>query len=298
MAKIKVYDCFPYFDEKELLEFRIKLLYNYVDGFYIVDADHTHGGHPKKFSCIEVLEKLDVPLEKIKVINLNLPSREQNLDNYFRERTQRNIVSNFFEDDAVYIISDCDEIINPEMIDIFVDGVLNNPNNVMRISLAWLTGKANLRVCGPDETNSKFHSPFVCMKHHVEDYTLSEIREDVACQYGKIKYKSLLLLDDKKNPVDCGWHFSWMGGTERMKIKMKSFLHCYDGKNDIFSTAVGDIPSKEMSDYLSNYKPSVGSHDPYGRTEYYLKEYPIENLPKKLFELTHLKTYFFGNENE
>jgi len=298
MKKTKVYDCFPYFNEKELLEFRIKLLYNYVDGFYIVDADHTHGGQPKQFSCVEILEELGIPLEKIKVIHLNLPSYEQNPDNYYRERLQRNIVSQFFEDDAVYIVSDCDEIIDPELINIFVDGAVNNPNNVMRISLAWLTGKANLRVCCPKGINSKFNTPFVCMKHHVENYTLSDIREDEACELRKLKYPSLFLLDQEQKHVDCGWHFSWMGGRDRIKYKMKSFLHCYDGNNDIFRTAVGPIPSKEMSEYLDKYEPSIGSHDPYGRSDYYLKEYPIENLPKKLFELNHLKSYFFGNTNE
>jgi beta-1,4-mannosyl-glycoprotein beta-1,4-N-acetylglucosaminyltransferase len=298
MKKIKVYDCFPYFNEKELLEFRIKLLYNYVDGFYIVDADHTHGGHPKEFSCVKVLEELNIPLDKIKVIHLNLPSYEQNPDNYFRERSQRNIVSEFFEDNAVYIVSDCDEIINPEMLNIFIQGATNNPNNIMRISLAWLTGKSNLRVCGPDGTNAKFHSPFLCMKHHVENYTLSQIREDEACELRKLKYKSLFLLDQEQKPVDCGWHFSWMGGRERIKYKMKSFLHCYDGKNDIFTTAVGDIPSKEMSEYLDSYEPTIGSHDPYGRSDYFLKEYLVQNLPKLIFELNHLKSYFFGNENE
>lgn len=295
MKKIKVYDCFPYFNEKELLEFRIKLLYNYVDGFYIVDADHTHGGHPKEYSCVKTLKELNIPLDKITVIEVKLSNHQQLPDNYYRERTQRDVVANYFEDDAVYIVSDCDEIVNPEMIDIFVNGAVNNPNNIMRISLAWLTGKANLRVCDPKGNNSKFNTPFVCMKHHVKDYTLSKIREDEACEVRKFKHTSLFLQDENKNFVDCGWHFSWMGGRDRIKTKMRSFLHCYDGQNDIFKSAVGAIPSKEMNDYLNVYEPTVGSHDPYGRNNYYLKEYDVKKLPPKLFELTHLKSFFFGN---
>jgi beta-1,4-mannosyl-glycoprotein beta-1,4-N-acetylglucosaminyltransferase len=295
MMKPKVFDCFPYFNEKELLEFRIKLLYNYVDGFYITDADHTHGGHPKEFSCLKTLEELKIPMDKIHVIEVNLPSHSQLPDNYFRERYQRDVVAQYFEDNAVYIVTDCDEIINPKLINTFVEGAISNPDNIMRVSIAWLNGKANLRVCDPKGKNATFNTPFVCMKHHVEKYTLSKIREDEACELRNIEYKSLFLLDEQQNNVDCGWHFSWMGGTERMKIKMKSFLHCYDGNNDIFKTAIAPIPSKEMHDYLDKYEPKVGSHDPYGRTDYYLKEYPLENLPKKLFELTHLKSYFFGN---
>ena len=241
---------------------------------------------------------MGIPLDKIKVIELKLPNHSEVPDNYFRERLQRNIVSQFFEENAAYIVSDCDEIINPEMINIFVEGVVNNPNNVMRMSLAWLTGKANLRVCCPKGINSKFNTPFICMKHHVQDYTLSEIREDEACELRKIKYPSLFLLDKNKNTVDCGWHFSWMGGKERIKIKMKSFLHCYDGNNDIFKTAVAPIPSEEMQNYLDDYEPEVGTHDPYGRSDYYLKEYDTKNLPSKIFELKHLQPFFFGNSHD
>jgi len=297
MKKIKVFDCFPYFNEKEILELRIKMLYDHVDGFIIVDANKTHGGHPKEFSCKKVLQELNIPSDKINVIELNLPSFEEHSDNYFRERTQRNVAAQYFEDDAVYIVTDCDEIIDPEMIPVYVDGAVNNPNNIMRISLHWLNCKVNLQICDPNGGKAIFNSAFVCMKHHVENYTLSEIREDEACQLRKIKYTSLSLLDQEQKIIDCGWHFSWMGGRDRIKTKMRSFLHCYDGKNDIFTTAVGDIPSKEMEDYLNSYEPKDGSNDTFGRTDYFLKEFPIEKLPKKLFELEHLK-HFFGLDNE
>ena len=296
--KVKVYDCFPYFNEKELLELRIKLIYDYVDGFYIVDADHTHSGHPKEFSCVETLKELGIPLDKIKVIHINLPSYEQNTCNYVREKLQRDVVSNFFVDDAVYIVSDCDEIINPEFINVFVDGALSNPNNIMRISLVWLTGKANLKVQHFKNENVSFNTPFVCMKHHTEKYSLSQIRDEEACKLNTLIFPSLYLLDQNKDYVECGWHFSWMGGRERIIHKMKSFLHSYDANTGIFSSAAGAIGSKEMQDYLDHYDPIEGSSDPYGRTEYFLQKYPIENLPKILFELKHLKNYFFGNGNE
>lgn len=295
MSKVKVYDCFPYFNERELLELRIKLLDDYVDGFYIIDADHTHGGHPKEFSCSKTLEELNLQSDKIKVIEISLPSHSENADNYFRERKQRNAVAEYFEDDAVYIVSDCDEIIDPMLIDIFFGGATTHPDSIMRITLDWLCGKANLRLCNEKNEPIPFPTPFVCMKHHIKDYTLSEIREDLAGNYNKIKYHSLFLQDSIGKNISCGWHFSWMGGNNRMKVKMRSFLHCYDSNTDIFSTAIAPIPSNEMWDYLSSYEPKIGAYDPYGRKEFHLEEYPIENLPKKLLELTHLKSYFFGN---
>ena len=39
-----IIDSFLYFNEKELLELRINLLYDYVDKFIIFDANRTHTG--------------------------------------------------------------------------------------------------------------------------------------------------------------------------------------------------------------------------------------------------------------
>jgi beta-1,4-mannosyl-glycoprotein beta-1,4-N-acetylglucosaminyltransferase len=296
MKKIKVFDCFPYFNEKEVLELRIKTLYNYVDGFYIVDADHTHGGHPKKFTCKKTLEQLNISLDKIHVIELNLPSFQENPNNYYRERLQRDILSKYFENDSVYIVTDCDEIIKPEMIPVYVEGAINNPDNIMRLSMDWLCCKANLHICDPKGIEGKWNIPFVCMKHHTNDYTLSQIRDDEACETRNIKYQSLYLQDQNKDFIKSGWHLSWMGDTERMKTKMRSFLHCYDDNKNIFQTAVGAVFSKEMDDYLNTYEPKVGSNDPFGRTDYFLKHYSVEKLPKLILELQHLKNFFGLND--
>ena len=47
---MKIYDCFTYFDEKMLLEFRLNYLSNYVDKFVIAEATYTHSGKPKKLN--------------------------------------------------------------------------------------------------------------------------------------------------------------------------------------------------------------------------------------------------------
>ena len=42
-----LYDCFLYFDEKELLELRVEILKDVVDGFIITDGNLTFKGDPK-----------------------------------------------------------------------------------------------------------------------------------------------------------------------------------------------------------------------------------------------------------
>ena len=46
---IKIYDCFTFYNEFDLLELRLTELYNYVDYFVIVEADTTFTNRPKPF---------------------------------------------------------------------------------------------------------------------------------------------------------------------------------------------------------------------------------------------------------
>ena len=42
-----IVDCFTFFNELDLLEIRLKYLYDSVDYFIIVEADKTHNGEDK-----------------------------------------------------------------------------------------------------------------------------------------------------------------------------------------------------------------------------------------------------------
>ena len=46
---MKIYDAFLFFNELDLLELRLELLYNYVDYFIISECDYTFSGLPKPF---------------------------------------------------------------------------------------------------------------------------------------------------------------------------------------------------------------------------------------------------------
>ena len=71
-----LYDCFLYFDEKELLELRVNLLKDIVDGFIITDGNLTFKGDPKPFTCLDTIRELGLPEEKIQVLHVELPSKE------------------------------------------------------------------------------------------------------------------------------------------------------------------------------------------------------------------------------
>ena len=86
----KLIDCFPYFNEKELLELRIHLLKDYFDEFIIIDANRTHTGTPKPFTAKQAIQELGLENEKIRVVEVELPSKEEEPNDHVRERMQRN----------------------------------------------------------------------------------------------------------------------------------------------------------------------------------------------------------------
>ena len=53
-----IIDSFLFNDEKELLELRLKVLYDYVDKFVIVECDHTFNGESKNLTCKKILKEL------------------------------------------------------------------------------------------------------------------------------------------------------------------------------------------------------------------------------------------------
>lgn len=272
---MRVIDCFPYFNEKELLELRINLLYDKVDKFIICDANRTHKGISKPFTCKNTLQELGLLSDKIQVVEVNLPSYEEESNAWVRERAQRNVAAEFIQnDDDVCIVSDCDEIINPNYIDYYVNVAQNHPQNILRIPLAFLMGRGDLRTYDEFGNPVPWNAPYVCLKHHLKKYTFSDIRESHALSTHHLDYPDTFTYD---NGIieDAGWHFSWMGDESRIKTKGEAFLH-WD-----------EVSPQE------NYVPKENSTDCLGRQNHILKKYSINLLPEKVFELDNVTQFLF-----
>lgn len=271
---MRIVDCFSYFNEKELLELRIHLLSDKVDKFIICDANKTHKGTPKPFTCKNTLQELGLFSDKIQVVEVNLPSYEEESNAWVRERVQRNAAAEFIQQDDVCIVSDCDEIINPNYVEYYVRVAQNHSQNILRIPLAFLMSRGDLRAYDESGNPVSWNASYVCLKSHLEKYTLSDIRESHALSTHHIDYPDLFTYD---NGIieDAGWHFSWMGNESRIKTKSKEFLHW------------NEVSLKE------NYLPKENATDCLGRENHVLRKYSINLLPEKLFELNNVTRFLF-----
>jgi beta-1,4-mannosyl-glycoprotein beta-1,4-N-acetylglucosaminyltransferase len=124
-----IYDCFTYFNEKELLYYRLKHLWSWVDKFVIVEADYTHRGVYKGFTLENLLDTELFLWAKDKIIyvkkEIDLPSNLQTYQyqNHYQENSpywmienqQRNSIMDGLgetNDDDIIIIGDLDEFPN------------------------------------------------------------------------------------------------------------------------------------------------------------------------------------------
>ncbi len=315
LLKGKIIDCFRFFNERELLELRYHLLKDGVDKFVILEGTKTHSGNSWQPLAKQYVTDLGFPLEKFEFIVVDLPGNDEEIENsefdiIFRNlsgesrdtyknsvnaRTRERLTIDSFikilpeyNDDDVFMVSDCDEIIKPEIIDHFSNMVRTYPDRLIKVPLVELQGTANLRLHHADsdqpvKTDNVF---FICTKRHFERATPFQMRFNI-----NNPYETVYVTQDGARIEDCGWHFSWMGDANRKKIKIKSTSHYADVMK---SSVVENTDSQELQEYIENWKPEKNGLNPSGNTNYILKEYSVKNLPSIIFSNDRIYTYLLG----
>ena len=319
----KIVDFFPYFDPtgKELLELRINILKDHVDEFIICESNKTQSGIPIEYTLRNRIEELNLPKEKIKIIDLKIPEdsdlviedidryncsenydftsniNEKNLNSLrgrVRERMQKDSLLSVIEeydDDTVFIHSDSDEIVKPESIEWISSMCRQNQDFIIKIPLVYLEGRADLRVYLKNENVPKpwDGGMFFATKKQLKISTPTQIR---SCVLNKLPIT--YLMQDGNIIQDLGWHFSWMGNGEKRVEKIKSFVH-YD--DEFKSLNYVKYNSQTTQDRLMEDIPEEGKIPPSGFENTILKKYPIDNLPKEIFKLPKVKEFLLPDSD-
>jgi hypothetical protein len=119
----KVYDCFTFFNELDLLEIRLNILDPYVDYFVLYEAHKTFSGKEKPLYYKENAQRFDKWAHKIKWIEGFPVDTTDSFEMAFRQKEGlREGLKNAKDDDIIYY-GDVDQIWTPQ--DIKDDKVYN-----------------------------------------------------------------------------------------------------------------------------------------------------------------------------
>jgi len=125
---IRIFECFPFFNELEILEIHLNVLAPYIDYFIIVEATRNFMGQPKSLYYQENKDRFAAFEDKI--IHVIVDDLEAELDQsvdeairratgFEREAIQRQAMNRGLTDarpNDLIIISDVDEIIKPDAL--------------------------------------------------------------------------------------------------------------------------------------------------------------------------------------
>ena len=230
---MKVFDCFMFFDEEQILDLRLNVLNDAVDFFVIVESTFNHKGEKRellfnknKFSKFEdkiiYLIHNEIP-KQVEIINENDSENEKNrkyiMNAVYRENSQRNYISEGIkkaDKNDLILISDVDEIPKFENLNIqeitnkiimFKQNMFHYKYNLVLPNFKWTGTKA---VRKKDLISPQW-------LRNTKDRNYPVYRIDTF--FSKKKYSNVKIIEDG------GWHFSNIKTAKMLNHKFKSYLH-------------------------------------------------------------------------
>lgn len=238
---MKIIDCFTFYNELDLLEYRLELLYPIVDYFVISEATLTHKGNIKPLFFNENKERYSKYADKIihviddKLIPnaLHVHTGKMDDDVWKNENHQRNYIKHGLDklnlSDSDYIlISDLDEIINP----ITLKDLIKNPLQIQPyMSFAMDFYYYNL-TC---------KNKYLWLSAKLVNYQIfkTHFNEDAnACRLNQSRYII----------PNGGWHLSYFGDINYIKNKLQNFSHQEFNKPEYTNESMIEMRVKSGTD--------------------------------------------------
>ncbi len=242
-----IYDCVSFFNELELLEIRLNELDPLVDFFLISEATATHRGNPKPLYFRENEHLFKPWIHKIRYIIVDFPADLEaqckaglykedihvhrappeglSLDRA-RERYQRNAIIKGLincKDSDIIILCDLDEIPCAKSLQGY------HPSQGIR--------------------HLQMGSFYYYLNTKVGEWN----RPAKILPYSLLKQSTPSIVRESSTPPlenSTGWHYSYMGGAERVTYKIQSFAHPeYDTPATTIEAIEHMIKTRPTTDY-------------------------------------------------
>lgn len=223
--ELKLVDCFIFYNELELLEYRLSILYDVVDYFVICEASRTHVGKLKPFYYLENKPRYARFADKIVHIMMTddnthwiiNPDKEKE-EQWINENTHRNGIARGVQELVnngkigqnpydLITICDLDEIPNPNVLTMLKTANFSNVvDGGIKLSMDFYYYNLNCI-----SLNKWFHAKIVFL------YAFYNIFRGVS---EKIRHYNFANILEKG-----GWHLSYFGDEYFIKNKIENFAH-------------------------------------------------------------------------
>lgn len=293
-----VIDCFPFFNELDILKLHLSIMDPLVDRFVIEEARYTFSGQPKEL-CFEANKEMFEPwLSKIQYVVVDECKEE--LDTHLRDKFQknhlleglRNVHNNCgakdndsnesygdISDDDIIILGDVDEIPNPDVIAKIIESFDNDKvyHLAQRMFYCYLnmeevSGKL-LSITGEFPQNKRIPASGQGIERAMWLGTKVFSKKSIP-ESGIIEIREFPVEDDRSVRVpNGGWHFGYMGShhetdvVKRVGTKVVAAAHQEYNSEDIL---------KEVKDRL------FLGEDIFGREASFLRVEIDDSFPKFL----------------
>ena len=261
---MKVYDCFTFYNEFELLELRLKALWDVVDYFVLVEADKKHTNEPKPYYFWERQDEFKEFFPKIRHLPVEMTVPFKGVGDWSIENAQRDAIAYGLEDaapDDLIMISDLDEIPAPDIFE-------RMREDKIFLTLPYFPPENNSKMCfllnSPIPANEYLEHGAVVLEQKFFYYYFDWVSKSPWRGTVLTKRKNLTTPQNLRNLKDKfprisegGYHFSYMGGVDRVIDKMTSIV---DGNAIVAQSGGKLIDRKYLENCLANGK------DLYGRT--------------------------------
>lgn len=262
-----IYDCFTFFNELDLLEIRLNILNDVVDKFVLVEATKTHSNKSKSLYFEKNKARFSKFLHKIEhIIVKDYPPYG---DSWTYENHQRNCIERGLKNcqpDDVIIISDCDEIPNPQVIIEAknIVGIKILEQNLYYYYLNYICENQTKWLLG---TRMLSYKDFLDGLDNTEFNYDAYLKQDLnaGTTPTKIRFAQGTIINNG------GWHFSYLGGAKKISEKIKAFSH-------------QEFNNRKNTNIKNIEKALANGDDLFGR-EYKFKVVPLdETFPEYILE--------------
>jgi beta-1,4-mannosyl-glycoprotein beta-1,4-N-acetylglucosaminyltransferase len=301
---MKIYDCFTFFNELDVLEMRLNILDKHVDNFILVESTQTHSGKNKDLVFKNNIDRFKKFSEKITHIVVDDMPIQENENRWILENFQRNAIMRGLtrcDDEDIILISDLDEIPNPDTFG-QVNALLTKKsdnhdyfykivNKIKEKYDAQSIYKLVKRILHYMPTGSK---KIISFKQRLYYYYLNGFINNDWIGTKAVLYKDLVkhfkatpqqIRESSAKTIinDGGWHFSYLLSPEDISKKIRSFAH-------------SEFDKEEFTD-IERIKNKINKgEDLFGRKDKITYVAIDDSYPKYITENIEVYSHYIKNE--